>query len=102
MYYNFNWSLTSLYTFVNTNKAVYYVYMLRERLIHIKYCIKGNVNVCLIFPNLPNGFEMGTIKTLSFIIFVGMVAQTMHVFRLSSKAVNSSYSLSQQMAPYVI
>ena len=25
------------------------------------YCIKGNVNVCLIFPNLPNGFETGTI-----------------------------------------
>ena len=37
------------------------------------YCIKGNVNVCLIFPNLPNGFETGTIKTLSLIIFVGMV-----------------------------
>ena len=42
-----------------------------------KYCIKGNVNVCLIFPNLPNGFETGTIKTLSLIIFVGMVWQTM-------------------------
>ena len=41
------------------------------------YCIKGNVNVCLIFPNLPNGFETGTIKTLSLIIFVGMVWQTM-------------------------
>ena len=67
-----------------------------------KYCIKGNVNVCLIFPNLPNGFETGTIKTLSLIIFVGMVGQTMHVFRLSSKAVYLSYSLSQQMAPYVI
>ena len=40
------------------------------------YCIKGNVNVCLIFPNLPNGFETGTIKTLSLIIFVGMVWQT--------------------------
>ena len=76
------------------------------------YCIKGNVNVCLIFPNLPNGFETGTIKTLSLIIFVGIVGpgssisvgggQTMHVFRLSSKAVNLSYSLSQQMASYVI
>ena len=42
-----------------------------------KYCIKGNVNVCLIFPNLPNGLETGTIKTLSLIIFVGMVWQTM-------------------------
>ena len=42
-----------------------------------KYCIKGNVNVCLIFPNLPNGFETGTIKMLSLIIFVGMVWQTM-------------------------
>ena len=38
-----------------------------------KYCIKGNVNVCLIFPNLPNGFETGTIKTLSLITFVGML-----------------------------
>ena len=43
----------------------------------MKYCIKGNVNVCLIFPNLPNGFETGTIKTLSLIIFVAMVWQTM-------------------------
>ena len=42
----------------------------------LAYCIKGNVNVCLIFPNLPNGFETGTIKTLSLIIFVGMVWQT--------------------------
>ena len=65
------------------------------------YCIEGNVNVCLIFPNLPNGFETGTIKTLSLIIFVDMVGQTMHVFRLSRKAVYISYSLSQQMAPYV-
>ena len=32
--------------------------------------------MCLIFPNLPNGFETGTIKTLSLIIFVGMVWQT--------------------------
>ena len=64
------------------------------------YCIKGNVNVCLIFPNLPSGFETGTIKTLSLIIFVGMVGQTMHLYRLSSKAVYLSYSLSQQMAPY--
>ena len=68
----------------------------------LKYCIKGNVNVCLIFLNLPNGVETGTIKTLSLIIFVGMVGQTMHVFRLSSKAVYLSYSLSQQMAPCVI
>ena len=30
-----------------------------------------------------------------------MVGQTMHVFRLSSKVVYLSYSLSQQMAPYV-
>ena len=45
-------------------------------LINSNYCIKGNVNVCLIFPNLPNGFETGTIKTLSLIIFVGMVWQT--------------------------
>ena len=37
------------------------------------YCIKGNVNVCLIFPNLPNGFKTGTIKTLSLISFVGML-----------------------------
>ena len=65
------------------------------------YCIEGNVNVCLIFPNLLIGFETGTIKTLSLIIFVDMVGQTMHVFRLSSKAVYLSYSLSQQMAPYV-
>ena len=40
-----------------------------------RYCIKVNVNVCLIFPNLSNGFETGTIKTLSLIIFVGMVGQ---------------------------
>ena len=66
-----------------------------------KYCIKGNVNVCLIFPNLPNGFETGTIKTLSLIIFVDMVGKTMQVFRLSSKAGYLSYSLSQQSAPYV-
>ena len=51
------------------------------------YCIKGNVNVCLIFPNLPNGFETGTIKTLSLIIFVGMLGQAMFVFRLSNTAV---------------
>ena len=43
----------------------------------MEYCITGNVNVCLIFPNLPNGFETGTIKTLSLIIFVGMVWQRM-------------------------
>ena len=48
--------------------------------IYIYYCIKGNVNVCLIFPNLPNGFETGTIKTLSLIIFVGMVWQTMFAY----------------------
>ena len=48
------------------------------------YCIKGNVNVCLIFPNLPNGFETGTIKTLSLIIYVGMLVQTMFVLRLSN------------------
>ena len=48
------------------------------------YCLKGNVNVCLIFPNLPNGFETGTINNkLSLTIFVGMVVQAMHVFRLS-------------------
>ena len=33
--------------------------------------------MCLIFPNLANGFETGTIKTISFIIFVGIVWQTM-------------------------
>ena len=49
-----------------------------------KYCIKGNVNVCLMFPNLPNGFETGTIKTLSLITFVGMLGQAMFVFRLSN------------------
>ena len=31
-----------------------------------------------------------------------MVGQTMHLYRLSSKAVYLSYSLSQQMAPYLI
>ena len=39
------------------------------------YCITGNV--FLRFPNLPNGFETGKIKTLSEIIFVGMVLQKM-------------------------
>ena len=66
------------------------------------YCIKGNVNVCLIFPNLPNGFETGTIKTLSLITFVGMLGQAMFVFRLSNTAVYLSNSLAQQMATYVI
>ena len=68
----------------------------------VKYCIKGNVNVCLIFPNLPNGFETGTIKTLSLITFVGMLGQAMFVFRLSNTAVYLSNSLAQQMATYVI
>ena len=67
-----------------------------------QYCIKGNVNVCLIFPNLPNGFETGTIKTLSLIICVGMLGQAMFVFRLSNTAVYLSNSLAQQMATYVI
>ena len=68
------------------------------------YCIKGNVNVYLIFPNLPNGFETGTIKTLSLIIFVGMLGQAMFVFRfrLSNTAVYLSNSLAHQMATYVI
>ena len=47
---------------------------------HVKYsiyCITCNVNVYLFFPNLPNGFETVTIKTLSLIFFVGMVWQTM-------------------------
>ena len=66
------------------------------------YCIKGNVNVCLIFPNLPNGFKTGTIKTLSLIIFVGMLEQAMFVFRLSNTAVYLSNSLAQQMSTYVI
>ena len=70
--------------------------------IYYKYCIKGNVNVCLIFPNLPNGFETGTIKTLSLIIFVVMLGQAMFVFRLSNTAVYLSNSLAQQMATYVI
>ena len=47
-------------------------------LIH-EYCITGNVNVYLIFPNLPNGFETVTIKTLTLIVFVGMMWQTMFV-----------------------
>ena len=68
----------------------------------IEYCIKGNVNVCLIFPNLPDGFETGTIKTLSLIIFVGMLGQVMFVFRLSNTAVYLSNLLAQQMATYVI
>ena len=67
-----------------------------------EYCIKGNVNVCLIFPNLPNGFETGTIKTLSLIIFVGMLGQAMFVFRLSNTALYLSNSLAQQMATYVL
>ena len=66
------------------------------------YCIKGNVNVCLMFPNLPNGFETGKIKTLSLITFVGMLGQAMFVFRLSNTAVYISNSLAQQMATYVI
>ena len=70
--------------------------------VFVNYCIKGNVNVCLIFPNLPNGFETGTIKTLSLIIYVGMLGQTMFVLRLSNTAVYLGYSLAQQMAPYVI
>ena len=44
---------------------------------HLNYCITGNVNVFLIFPNLPNGLQTGKIKTLSLSIFVGMVWQTM-------------------------
>ena len=43
------------------------------------YCITGNVNVYLIFPNLPNGFETVTIKMLTLIVFVGMVWQTIFV-----------------------
>ena len=69
---------------------------------HSNYCIKGNVNVFLIFPNLPNGFKTGTIKTLSLIIFVGMLGQAMFVFRLSNTAVYLSNLLAQQMATYVI
>ena len=64
--------------------------------------LKGNVNVCLIFPNLPNGFETGTIKMLSLIIFVGMLGQAIFVFRLSYTAVYLRNSLAQQMATYVI
>ena len=41
------------------------------------YCITGNVNVFLIFPNLPNELQTGKTKTLSLSIFVGMVWQTM-------------------------
>ena len=67
-----------------------------------EYCIKGNVNVCLIFQNLPNGLETGKIKTLSLIIYVGMLWQTIFVLRLSNTAVYLGYSLAQQMAPYVI
>ena len=33
--------------------------------INMIYCITGNVNVLLMFPNLPNGSETGKIKTLS-------------------------------------
>ena len=47
--------------------------------IHTDYCITGNVNVYLIFPNLPNGSETVTIKMLTLIVFVGMVWQTMFV-----------------------
>ena len=46
---------------------------------HSKYCITGNVNVYFIFLNLPHGFETVTIKTLTLIVFVGMVWQTMFV-----------------------
>ena len=74
-------------------------YIARDQLL---YCIKGNVNVCLMFPNLPNGFGTGTIKTLSLITFVGMLGQAMFVFRLSNSAVYLSNSLAQQMATYVI
>ena len=66
------------------------------------YCIKGNVNMCLIFLNLPNVFETGTLKTLSLIIFVGMLGQAMFVLRLSNTDVYLSNSLAQQMATYVI
>ena len=76
--------------------------MIQNLSLQIKYCIKGNVNVCLILPNLPNGLETGTIKTLSLIIYVGMLGQTMFVLRLSNTAVYLGYSLAQQMAPYVI
>ena len=85
-------------SFLNTHTLIYtqtYIYM-------YIYCIKGNVNVCLIFPNLPIGFETGTIKTLSLIICVGMLGQAMFVFRLSNTAVYLSNSLAQQMATYVI
>ena len=51
---------------VNTWKSLFALFI---------YCIKGNVNVCLIFPNLPNGFETGTIKTLSLTILVGILGQ---------------------------
>ena len=45
----------------------------------VNYCITGNVNVYLIFSNLPNAFETVTIKTLILIVFVGMVWQMMFV-----------------------
>ena len=41
------------------------------------YCITGNVNVFLIFPNLPDMLQWVKIKTLSLSIFVGLVWQTM-------------------------
>ena len=38
---------------------------LRVKVWGMTYCIMGNVNVFLMFPNLPNGLETGKIKTLS-------------------------------------
>ena len=74
-YFNFSINIYSLGTLQKLTQLVF------------NYCIKGNVNVCLMFPNLPNGFETGTIKTLSLITFVGMLGQAMFVFRLSNTAI---------------
>ena len=91
---------THIYLSIYTYLSIYLIIYLS---IYLSiYCIKGSVNVCLMFPNLPNGFETGTIKTLSLITFVGMLGQAMFVFRLSNTAVYLSNSLAQQMATYVI
>ena len=54
-----------------------HAFLLRTLCRWFRYCITCNVNMYLIFPNLPNGFETVTIKTLSLIIFVGLVWQMM-------------------------
>ena len=55
---------TYLHTYIHVCGCVLMVMMtLSNRM--MQYCITGNVNMCLMFPNLPNGFETVKLKTLS-------------------------------------